>query len=77
MDYLIAKLKKEKENPYEKLWSGDTEIYEMPEDLGGAIPYEADRKLDDDEWFKIENLQIKNIVLILLKANLEHHFIQK
>lgn len=39
MDYLIAKIKKEKENPYEKLWSGENEVYAMPLDLDGAIPY--------------------------------------
>ncbi len=68
MDYLIAKLKKEKENPYEKLWSGDTEIYEMPGDLGGAIQYEADRKLDDDEWFKIENFTNQEYCIDIIKS---------
>jgi hypothetical protein len=68
MDYLIAKIKKEKENPYEKLWSGDNEVYTMPLDLDGAIPYEAGRELDDDEWFKIENFTEQEFCIDILKS---------
>lgn len=67
MDYLIAKIKKEKENPYEKLWSGDMEVYKMPDDLNGAIPYEAGRELDDDEWFKIEDFTNQEYCIDVLK----------
>jgi hypothetical protein len=66
--YLIAKIKKEKENPYEKLWSGDNEVYTMPLDLDGAIPYEAGRELDDDEWFKIENFTEQEFCIDILKS---------
>lgn len=68
MDYLIAKIKKEKENPYEKLWSGENEVYAMPLDLDGAIPYEASRELDDDEWFKIENFTEQEFCIDILKS---------
>lgn len=68
MDYLIAKIKKEKENPYEKLWSGEKEVYTMPLDLDGSIPYEAGRVLDDDEWFKIENFTEQEFCIDILKS---------
>lgn len=68
MDYLIAKIKKEKENPYEKLWSGGKEVYTMPLDLDGSIPYEAGRVLDDDEWFKIENFTEQEFCIDILKS---------
>lgn len=68
MDYLIAKIKNEKENPYEKLWSGNKEVYKMPIDLDGAIPYEAGRELDDDEWFKIESFTKQDFCIDLLKS---------
>jgi hypothetical protein len=64
---LIAKIK-EKENLYEKLWSGDDEVYTMPLDLHGAIPYEAGRELDDDEWFKIENFTEQEFCIDILKS---------
>ena len=68
MDYLIAKIKKEKENPYEKLWSGEKEVYTMPLALDGSIPYEAGRVLDDDEWFKIENFTEQEFCIDILKS---------
>lgn len=68
MDYLIAKIKKEKESPYEKLWSGNEEVYKMPQDLDGAIPFEAGRELDDDEWFKIENFTEQEFCIDILKS---------
>lgn len=67
MDYLIAKIKKEKENPYEKLWSGNEEVYKTPDDLNGAIHYEAGRELDDDEWFKIEDFTEQKYCIDILK----------
>lgn len=68
MDYLIARIKKEKENPYEKLWSGEKEVYAMPLDLDGAILYESSRVLDNDEWFKIENFTEQEFCIDLLKG---------
>lgn len=67
MDYLIAKIKKEKENPYEKLWSGNEEVYKTPDDLNGAVHYEAGRELDDDEWFKIEDFTEQKYCIDILK----------
>lgn len=67
MDFLIAKVKNEKTNPYEKLWSGETEVFKFPDDLCGAVHYEAGRELDDDEWFKIENFTDQKYSIELLK----------
>lgn len=51
MNYLLAK-KKRTENTFFKILSQQEQIYEL-DDLDNLIDYQADYKLEDEEWFCI------------------------
>lgn len=57
MDHLIAKLKGRGTN-YAKLLTDKT-MYDVIPDFGQSRPYDDDYKLNDDEWFLVENFSTK------------------
>ena len=75
MNYLIAKKKKTK-NTYYLVLSQEDRIYEIPNDLLNIKAYETNYKLEDDEWFGIENFSNTNYSIPLLTQDFnsaEHH----
>ena len=58
MNYLIAKLKGNGNN-FLKVIASKNDILEMP-DLTNIQNYTPEYKLEDDEWFKLDNFLSKN-----------------
>ena len=52
MNHVIAKIRS-RENIFEKLYSGDS-IYELPTELRGAVEYNPETILEEDDWYKID-----------------------
>jgi hypothetical protein len=65
MNHLLAKTKG-RHGDYFKVISNE-EIFELPEDLGNQIEYNSDYKLEDDEWFAIENFSQQEYCIEFLK----------
>jgi hypothetical protein len=65
MNHLLAKTKG-RHGDYFKVISNE-EIFELPEDLGNQIEYNSDYKLEDDEWFAIENFSQQEYCIDFLK----------
>jgi hypothetical protein len=57
MNHLLAKTKG-RNGDFFKIISNE-EIFELPDDLDNPIEYDTDYKLEDDEWFAIENFSGK------------------
>lgn len=53
MNHLLAKTKG-RNGEFFKVISNE-QIFELPDDLDNPIEYNSDYKLDDDEWFAVEN----------------------
>lgn len=66
MNYLIAKVKKE--NEYLKVIS-DVKLYSITDVKANAISYDPAYKLEEDEWFKIEDFSQKGYCIELLKID--------
>lgn len=58
MNHLLAKTKG-RNSDYFKIIS-DTEIFQLPTDLTNKVEYNSDYKLEDDEWFVIEDFSSKD-----------------
>lgn len=59
MNYLIAK-KKRTNNTYYLVLSQEDRIYELPNDLLNIKAYDTNYKLEDDEWFGIQDFSNSN-----------------
>jgi hypothetical protein len=57
MNHLIAKTKGRNGNYFKVI--SDEEIYTVPDDIINQIPYEATYKLEDEEWFILEDFSEK------------------
>ncbi|MCM3413212.1 MULTISPECIES: hypothetical protein [Bacillaceae] len=66
MNHLIAKTKG-RNGQYFKVIS-DAEIFLLPDDLVNRITYEATYKLEDDEWFAIDNFSAKDYCIDFLTS---------
>lgn len=75
MNYLIAKKKRTK-NTYYLVLSQEDRVYELPNDLLNIKPYNTNYKLEDDEWFGIQNFSnTKYCIQLLIQdfSSAEHH----
>lgn len=75
MNYLIAK-KKRTQNTYFLILSQEDKIYDLPNDLQNIKEYDTNYKLEEDEWFGIENFsRTKYSLSLLVDAfnSAEHH----
>jgi hypothetical protein len=64
MNHLLAKTKG-RNGDYFKVIS-NKEIFELPDDLNNPKEYDTDYKLEDDEWFAIENFSEKEYFIDFL-----------
>jgi hypothetical protein len=65
MNYLIAK-KKRTNNTYYLVLSQEDRVYELPNDLVNIKVFDTNYKLEDDEWFGIEDFSNTNYCIQLL-----------
>ena len=65
MNYLIAK-KKRTNNTYFLVLSQEDRVYELPNNILNIKAYETNYKLEDDEWFGIENFSNSDYCIQLL-----------
>lgn len=78
MNYIIAK-KKRTNNTYFLVLSQEDKIYDIPNDLLNIRNYDTNYKLEDDEWFGIENFSETNFCIELLTQDFnsaEYHQIR-
>ena len=69
MNLLFAKVK-DKENPFRILLAGE-EIYVKPETLSDCVKYEPSNKLDEEQWFFVDEFSKKKYCMdLLLNKNL-------
>jgi len=64
MNHLLAKTKG-RNGDYFKVISNE-EIFELPDDLNNPKEYDTDYKLEDDEWFAIEDFSEKEYFIDFL-----------
>lgn len=64
MNHLLAKTKGRNGNYFKVI--SDEEIFELPDDLGNTVEYEADHNLDEDSWFAIEEFSEKEYCIEFL-----------
>lgn len=67
MNHVIAKVRG-KDSVFEKLYSGDA-IYELPPELSGAVEYNPETILEDDEWYKIDAFSNTTYIIDELKRD--------
>ncbi len=65
MNYIIAK-KKRTNNTYFLVLSQQDRIYDIPNDLLNIRNYDTNYKLEEDEWFAIQNFSETNFCIELL-----------
>jgi len=66
MNCVLAKVKKQRTNPFFKLIS-DTKLFDdLDLKLEGCVPYAPDHNLDEDSWFKIEKFSEQGFFLSML-----------
>lgn len=65
MNHVIAKIRG-RENIFEKLYSGDN-IYELPTELQGAVEYNPETILEEDDWYKIDQFSSTAYAIEVLK----------
>lgn len=65
MNHVIAKIRG-RENIFEKLYSGDN-IYELPTELQGAVEYNPETILEEDDWYKIDKFSSTAYAIEVLK----------
>lgn len=66
MNYLLAKVNDRKEK-YRKIISADTIFYNLPTDLSSHHEYTPAYKLEDDEWYSINDFSKKDFCIELIK----------
>jgi hypothetical protein len=64
MNHLLAKTKGRNGNFFKVI--SNEEIFELPDDLGNTVEYEADHNLDEDSWFAIEEFSEKDYCIDFL-----------
>ena len=70
MNYLIAEIKKRgKKDKIFKVFSSIDEIYPLPSDLDNPKTYDSDYKLEDDEWFHIQDFKNTDYCIDILKED--------
>tara|TARA_R110000765_G_scaffold426701_1_gene543578 strand:- start:5182 stop:6030 length:849 start_codon:yes stop_codon:yes gene_type:complete len=67
MESLLAKIKRKKNEPYRRITSGKAAFEEVDITTINCLLYAPEYKLDDDEWFKIENFDQTVFCLDILK----------
>jgi len=67
MNHLLAK-KTGRNGEYVKMIS-DEDIFNLPDDLDNPLEYDTDYKLEDDEWFGIENFSETDFCIDLLTTD--------
>lgn len=67
MDQILARVKGLRKKPYFKLVSDQSLFDVVAVDLNACVPYNPDHNLDEDAWFKIEQLSHKAFCIDLLK----------
>lgn len=68
MNHVIAKIKS-RGNKFEKLYSGDS-IYELPDtELQGAVEYNPETILEEDDWYKIDQFSSTTYAIEVLKKD--------
>ncbi|PQJ08796.1 hypothetical protein CJD36_022345 [Flavipsychrobacter stenotrophus] len=65
MNHLIAKVKGRTGDIF-KVISANKDFFTLPDDLDNPAAYNSDYKLDDDEWFAIENFATQSFCIDLL-----------
>jgi hypothetical protein len=65
MNHLVAKTKGRKGDFFKIL--SDTSIFSLPDDLKNFKPYEPDYKLEDEEWFSIQDFSTKEFCIPFLR----------
>jgi hypothetical protein len=71
MDYVLAKVKRQRKKPFLKLLSDHTLFDQTIVDLDFCIPYAPDHNLDEDAWFKLDNFKQRQYCIELLKSELD------
>ena len=80
MDCLLAKIKRQRAEPYRKITSGQAAFEGIDVTTIDCVAYVPEYKLDDDEWFKVEKFDETDFCLDLLKGHFdpkEHNDIKK
>lgn len=70
MDYLLAKLSDSQKS--KRVILSNINIYESLPEFGDGIPYNSERKLNEDEWFCIEEFSHKDYGVMLNQEHFEH-----
>jgi len=71
MSCLLAKIKRKRAQPYRKITSDNPVFDTLDFSVLSAVEYSPDYKLDEDEWFKLENFNTASYCLDLLKTNFD------
>ena len=71
MGCLLAKIKRKRTVPYRKITSGQNVFDEVDLSKINNILFTPGYKLDDDEWFKIENFDQTSYCLDILKNSFD------
>lgn len=71
MSCLLAKIKRKRAQPYRKITSDNPVFDTLDFSVLSAVEYSPDYKLDEDEWFKLENFNIASYCLDLLKTTFD------
>lgn len=71
MSCLLAKIKRKRAQPYRKITSDNPVFDTVDFSVLSSVEYSADYKLDEDEWFKLENFNTASYCLDLLKTNFD------
>jgi len=70
MEYVCVKLKQREKNKYRKLLSLEKSLYEMPDfKVVVTSPYSPGAALENDEWFKINDVSKQEYKLDLFSQN--------
>lgn len=68
MNYLIAKTRGAR-GEFFKVLSEGTDIYSLPEDLVNRVTYDPSYRLEEDEWFSIDNFSEKEFFIDFLRRS--------
>jgi len=68
MNYLVVK-KKGIQGEFLKVISSDNDIYQLPQNLHNGVPYNASYKIEEDEWFTIDNFSEKEFYIDFLSRD--------
>jgi len=66
MDFVLAKVKKQRPNPILKLLSDQKLFGDIEFNIDTCVPYKPDHNLDEDSWFKIREFSQQKYCIPLL-----------